>query len=107
MSGCTVLNWCCNFAVGMAYPAVSRALGLGSSHGKPGPTWATHTWRNGLSEDPKAGAPIRDDSRADYVVYDHTTGGRCPGRPAGGSASHGGLLAQRGYAFFYGRPSGA
>ena len=83
------------------------ARGLGSSHGKPGATWATHTWRNGLSEDPKAGAPIRDDSRADYVVYDHTTGGRCPGRPAGGSASHGGLLAQRGYAFFYGRPSGA
>lgn len=81
----------------------AHTIGLGASHGKLKETWATQTWRNQLSDDTiRSSRPIRvDTDPARHVVYDHTTGGKIPGRPAGGDRSHGGLLAQRGAAFYY------
>ena len=81
----------------------AHTIGLGASHGKLMDTWATHTWRNELSDDSRRSArPIRvDTDPSRHVIYDHTSGGKVPGRPAGGDRSHGGLLAQRGMAFYY------
>jgi hypothetical protein len=81
----------------------AHTIGLGASHGKLMDTWATHTWRNELSDDSRRSTrPIRVDSDPSrHVIYDHTSGGKVPGRPAGGDRSHGGLLAQRGMAFYY------
>ena len=87
----------------------NHTIGLGASHGKRAETWATNTWRNPLPSDMiRANSTIRADSDPNrHVIYDGTSGGLVPGRPAGGAAAHGGLLAQRGAAFFYGKPSGA
>ena len=80
-----------------------HTIGLGASHGKLMETWATNTWRNDLSDDSRrASRPIRVDCDPPlHVIYDHTSGGKVLSRPAGGDRSHGGVLAQRGMAFFY------